>query len=138
MNRSLIATGLVVLTVTTAACGSDTPTTPSTSTPTATTDTFTSVVERRGSTSRSFATSAQGIVTLTLTSLGQEAASVSLALGLSDPATGQCTPTFSVVTSVYAGRAVSVKADTGSYCFIVSDIGELNDRSTFGVDVTHF
>jgi hypothetical protein len=127
---------LLLLALTVVGCGSDTPTTPSD--PTATTETFSSLVQKNGTTTRSFTTTAQGTITVTLTSLGQEAAFVGLGVGLSDAVTGQCTPTFSVVTSVYAGRALSVKADIGHYCILVSDIGELTNQANFTVSVTHF
>jgi hypothetical protein len=126
----------LVLALTAVGCGSETPTTPSD--PKATTESFSSIVQKNGTTTRSFTTTEQGIMTVTLTSLSQEAASVQLGVGLSDVATGQCTPTFSVVTSVYAGRALSVKADIGHYCILVSDIGELTNQANFSVGVTHF
>jgi hypothetical protein len=128
---------LCALAIVAVACDSDTPTTPTTE-PTEVTETFTSIVQRNGTTTRSFSTEAQGLITVTLTSLGQDAAQVGLGLGLSDTVTGQCLPTFSVITSTYLGRAISVKADPGQYCIVVSDVGELTNQSSFAVDVRHF
>ena len=136
--RRYLARAALALTLAAAACDSDTPTSPTEATPTATTETFTGTVQRRGATSRSFRTSAEGVITASLASLGQDGAQVSLALGLSDQTTGQCLPTYSVVTSVFAGRAISVKADAGQYCFMVTDIGEITNVASFEVTVTHF
>jgi hypothetical protein len=127
----LLAIGFAALV---GACGSDTPTSPSATDPV--TETFSSIVQPKGSTSRSFATTASGTITVTLTSLGQDTAAVRLALGLAD-ASGDCAPTFSVVTTQYSGRQLSQTADAGQYCVIVTDIGELTGQTTFTVTVVH-
>lgn len=121
-----------------AGCGSDTPTTPTNPEPLTTTESFSSTVQRNGSTTRSFSTSAQGVITVRLTSLSVDSISMGLGLGLSDAATGRCLPTYTVTTSLYTGRAISVNADAGSYCIIVYDIGELGNLTSFTVSVTHF
>jgi hypothetical protein len=131
----LLALVATALTVGSAACGSDTPTRPSDTT-TPVTETFSSIVPWKGATSRSFTTAATGTVTLSLTSLGQDAA-VGLALGLADGANGQCAPTYWVVTTAYAGRQISANADAGRYCFLVYDVGELTGQVSFTVTVVH-
>ena len=73
-SRRYLARAALALTLATAACDSDTPTNPTEATPTATTETFTGNVQRRGATSRSFRTSAEGVITASLASLGQDGA----------------------------------------------------------------
>jgi hypothetical protein len=128
----LLAIGFAALLV---ACGSDTPTSPSTTDPV--TETFSSIVQPKGSTSRSFTTTASGTITVTLTSLGQDTAAIRLALGLADAASGDCAPTYSVITTQYSGRQLSQTADAGQYCILVTDIGELTGQTTFTVTVVH-
>jgi hypothetical protein len=123
-------------------CGSDTPTEPSTTTTTtatAVTETITSAVQRRGATLRSFTTSTEGNVTVSLTSLGQEGAAVRLGLGLSDEVSGDCSLAYTVVTTAYSGRQLAATADAGRYCVGVYDIGELTAFSTgFTITVVHY
>jgi len=134
-SGSLLACAVAVVI---AACGSDTPTTPTTVDPIPTTESFSSTVQRNGATTRSFSTSAQGVITVRLTSLTVDAISMGLGLGLSDAATGKCLATYTVTTSLYTGRAISVTADAGTYCIIVYDVGELGNQTNFTVSVTHF
>jgi hypothetical protein len=131
-RRTALAIGVAALL---AACGSDTPTSPSTTDPV--TETFSSIVQPKGSTSRSFTVAVSGTITVTLTSLGQDTAAVRLALGLADTPSGDCAPTYSVVTTQYSGRQLSQTADAGRYCIIVTDIGELTGQTTFTVTVVH-
>ena len=138
MTLRHFAAGITAIALAASACGSETPTTPSESAATPTTQTFSSSVQRNGATSRSFTTDEQGAITVTLTSLGVDGLSMGLGLGLSDSATGQCLLTYSVVTSTYAGRAISVKADAGQYCVVVYDVGEVSNVTSFEVTVTHF
>ena len=135
MSRPLLLLIAATLTIGTLGCGSETPTTPSDTT-TPVTETFSSIVPWKGATSRSFTTSATGTITLSLTSLGQDAA-IGLALGLADGANGQCAPTYSVVTTAFAGRQLAANADAGRYCFLVYDIGELTGQVSFTVTVVH-
>jgi len=136
MSRLVLLLIAAAVTAGTTGCGSETPTSPSDTT-TPVTETFSSIVPWKGATSRSFTTSAKGTVTVTLTSLGQDAAAVGLALGLADGANSQCAPTYSVVTTVYAGRQLAATADAGRYCILVSDIGELTNQASFTVTVVH-
>jgi hypothetical protein len=130
--RSLVLLALAAC----AACGSDTPTSPSDDA-TPITETFSSIVQPKGATSRSFTTSASGAITLSLTALGHDTAAVGLALGLADATSGQCSPTYAVVTTQYSARQLSATADAGRYCFVVYDVGELTGQTTFTVTVVH-
>src|SRR5258705_12549460 len=72
----------VVLALGAAACGNDTPTTPTTTTPVTVTDTFAGTLTPSGAASYAFTTAASGNVIATLSSLAPDSALVvGLALG---------------------------------------------------------
>ena len=140
MSRLRVGTLVAVLLIGGIACENTLaePTESEPETATAVTETFSNTVLKGGATSRSFTTTASGMITITLTSLSQEMALVGLALGLSDEVTGTCSRTYSIVTQLYSARALSTTADKGRYCVVVYDVGELTDSATFTVVVTHF
>jgi hypothetical protein len=134
LNSSVVVLACSILL---AGCGSESPTTPST-TPTATTETFSSSVPYRGTISRSLTTSSAGAITATLTMLGQDGASVRIGLGVRNDGANQCLPTYSLVTTPHSGRQLAVEADVGSYCVTVADIGELSGPSSFSLTIVHY
>jgi hypothetical protein len=136
MSRTMQRRLLIALAIFGLACD-DTPTSPTDPEPTLVTETFSSIVQNKGATSRSFTTTDTGPISVSLTSLSKDGAAVGLALGLADGADGQCAPTFFVVTTVYSGRQLSTTADPGRYCFVVYDVGELTGQTNFTVTVVH-
>ncbi len=123
-----------------AGCGSDsaaTTTSPTTTTPTATTDTFVSSIAVRGSAARTFITSSNGAVKVTLSTLGNGSGMVGLGIGV--PATSApCSLAQSIVTGPGSAPQIVTSADAGVYCVQLFDAGRLTEDTAFTLTVEHF
>jgi len=114
-----------------AACGTDTPTTPSTATSPAT-ETWTGIVGPGGTASRSFETTLAGTVTVTLTASD---AALGLGIGVPRSVNAGCRLTVSQVD--VAGLALSIPANAGSYCVQIFDDGAVVKQASFSVQIVH-
>jgi len=131
----LIPRGLVCIAAVAAAsaCGSDTPTSPTTATTTSpVTETWTGIVGPGGTASHSFSTTLSGTVSVTLTSSD---APLGLGVGVPRTVNGGCRLTTSQVDA--PGLTVSVPADAGSYCVQVFDDGAVVKQASFAVQIVH-
>ena len=108
---------------------------PASSTPTNSTETFSSNLTPGGSASRTFTVNSAGTVTATLTSLGASV-DVGFAVGVANVTSNLCTVT-SVVTG-QTGAAISLPADPSTYCVKVFDLGNLASNTTsFVITIVH-
>jgi hypothetical protein len=120
--------------VTCAACGSTT--SPSSTDTAATVDTYSSILQPKGSVSRSIQAKA-GTVTLQLSSMSPNDVAVGVGLGQYD-ASGGCAMTSSVVTIADASTPqITADLQTGTYCVRLYDVGTLVSAVTFTVSITH-
>ena len=113
-------------------CGSDTATSPTTTTTSPVTETWTGIIGPGGTASRSFTTSQSGTVTATLTLTD---ARLGIGIGVPRTANGGCRLTISQV--VEAGGAISVPADTGAYCVQLFDEGAVVKQAGFSVQIVY-
>jgi len=130
------AAALLVLAAT-VGCGNDTTTTTtSPSTTTAATETFTSSVAVHGSTTRSFAMTTAGTVTVDLTTLGTGTVMAGLGVGVMTGA-APCSLAQSIVTGPGELPQLVISADPGTYCIQVYDAGMLTEDTPFSLTVEH-
>jgi hypothetical protein len=114
------------------ACGSDTPTSPTTTTTSPVTETWSGIVGPAGSLTRSLNAAQAGTLTVTLTTSD---AALGLGIGVPRSANAGCRLTVSQVD--VAGQTVSVQADAGSYCVEVFDDGGVVKQAAFTVQIVH-
>ena len=137
MKRAIFPLVFCLALATVPACGSDS-TSPDTGTSTSTiTETFSSLIQEKGSATRSFKVDTAGTVGLQLITLSQSGAVVGLALGTFSGTT--CTITKSVQTAsdgTSNAPQISSSLSAGDYCVRVSDVGNLNTIVTFTVYIT--
>ena len=136
---------LVALALTAAACGSDTPTSPTSATTTPTvapatlSETYNGTLPIGGSRFYSFTVVENGTVNLTLVSLGQAIPpDVAVELTLGRPSGTGCTATTSVnVTIETAAPHLTGTFAPGVYCARVGDTGNLPLTASFVVAIEH-
>lgn len=142
---------LVLLTtiVGAAACGDDTPTSPTTTTtptPASTVaeatvlESFTGTLPVGGFRFYSFEVPTNGTVTVTLNRIGGNAgvpSTVWVGLGVGVPDGTDCPTTTSGNTQSGAGPHISTTLTPGTYCARVYDIGNLAAQTTFDVTIGH-
>jgi hypothetical protein len=105
------------------ACGDDSPTTPTTSTPTTTE--FSSRLQPGGSAARSFDATAAGKVDVTLNEAGGAGTRVGIGIGVPSAGVSSCALTSSVIAAAGASPLFSTSVDPGSYCVAIFDPGTL-------------
>jgi hypothetical protein len=111
------------------------PTTPSTATPT--TDTFNGTLTPSGSLVFTFSVATAGSVAVTLTTISP-ATTGPLGLGVGPSSNGTCTIANSTSGAMAAASPqLSAMENPGSYCVKVSDAGSLTTTSTVTVTVAH-
>jgi len=143
MSRSLMSGRVLAITcllaAVSAACGNDrtTVTAPTSTAPTAGTQTLSSTVQPGGGSFRFFTASAAGAVSVTLVSTNPEG--VQLGVGLGIPAVNNTGCTLSVARRATGGEApLTVPVDAGSYCAGVYDLGTLTEGGIgFEVRIVH-
>ncbi len=117
-------------------CSNTTPTTPSTTNPATTTDTFSDTLNPNGAKTFTFAVAAAGTVTATITVLSPDStAIVGLSLGTWNGSACQI-----VLANDNATQGTSVTGSTtttGTLCARVYDVGKLTDVASFTMTVTH-
>lgn len=114
------------------ACGSDTPTTPTTTSTSPVTETWSGIVGPGGTASRSFDAPQAGTLTVTLMSSD---APLGVGVGVPRNVNAGCRLTISQVDS--PGVTLSIPADAGSYCVQVFDNGDVVKQSAFSVQIVH-
>jgi hypothetical protein len=130
-----------------AACGNDSPTTPSsTSTDTTqtaasptTTEEFNSTVPVGGSKFYSFTTTTYGTIQITLASVGGSfvPSTVMLGVGLGQPSGTDCVTTATVNTAAGTSPQVTGAYAAGVYCAKVTDIGNLFAPASFTATIAY-
>ena len=131
----------LTLALVTAACGDDTPTSPSSSTVTTSTVTFTGSLAVGDSRFYSFTNGAAGDVTALLASVAAVETrlplGVPLELGIGVPAGTGCGVTTTQLVSPGLVSQMSVSLAAGTFCLRVADAGELRTPASFAVRFTH-
>ena len=115
-----------------AGCGSDTPTTPSTSSGPMT-ENWSSVIAPGGASARTFTLNSAGTIVVTLTA----GPTVGLGIGLPRTNGGGCRLGVAVNASPATTPQISSQADAGQYCVQVYDLGTLTDPSGFALKLEH-
>ncbi|MEO8678445.1 MAG: hypothetical protein ABI665_05325 [Vicinamibacterales bacterium] len=114
-----------------------TPTAPSTAFTSPATETFSSLLNVKGTASRSFNTHGTGAVSLTLTSTTPSGVVVGIGVGIPRSTGAGCSLTASVNTAAGSNSQVSVTAETGNYCVQVYDPGTISEPVSFSLSITH-
>jgi hypothetical protein len=128
LNPFALALGL-------SACGSSsTPSTSPTTSSGLTTDTFTGTVVVGGSDFKTFSVAQPGEVDVTLT-----VAAVPMGLAVGLPGGSGCVALSGASTTATAGSAAQVagKVSAGSFCILVSDVGNATGPVAYTVTVVH-
>jgi hypothetical protein len=121
--------------------GSSTPTTPSPA-DAKITEVFNGTLPVNGSRMYSVSIASYGTITATLTSMGGSGVppSVVVNLGVGFPAGASCNAT-AVAVQVTGTADLTTQASTtqqpGTYCVIISDVGNLFAPATFSISITH-
>jgi hypothetical protein len=113
-------------------CGSDTATSPTTTTTSPVTETWTGIIGPGGTASRSFTTSQSGTVTVTLT---LSDAPLGIGIGVPRTANGGCRLTVSRVAE--GGGTIAAPADAGDYCVQLFDDGAVVKQAGFSVQMVY-
>jgi len=122
-----------------AACGGNTPTTPSTTTPTTTVGFFGGTLSAMGSVPNTFVVSTAGAVEvtlLTLTTAAGDVASGPVALAVGTFTGSTCTPTTTVNATPALKAQLATSLATGTFCVNVADVGNVTDDLSFTLRVT--
>lgn len=139
---------LVSVAVVPAACGDDTPTSPTTDTSTTTTtvaeasvtESFSGVLPVASARFYSFEVSANGTVTVSLDNVGGVTgvpSTIWVGLGLGTPEATDCSTTTSLNTQAGGGPHISTTLTPGTYCARIYDIGNLAGSAPFTVTIAH-
>jgi hypothetical protein len=141
MRRPLSRIALMaLLAVTTAACGDDSPTTPTT-TPTVTTitETYTGTLQRNGGLTFTFNNTSAGTLTAQLTSVDPDTATaIGLALGTWSPTQGACQIILANDAAFEGVTVVGTTTASASLCVRIYDPkGELSTPIAFTITVNH-
>jgi hypothetical protein len=135
MNRATFLAA-IVLAVSAAACGDDTPATPTPTTPLTVTDTFAGTLNPNGAASYSFTTAASGNVTATLATLGPDSTLiVGLSLGTWNGTS--CQIVLANDKATQASVIVGAASGAGNLCVRVYDVGNVVSPATYEVQVNH-
>ena len=128
---------VMALALSSAACGGggDTPTSPTTSTPT-TVDTYNGTIAIGGTVTHAFPTSAGGTISILIESLGPVSTqAVGLGVGVWDGTS--CTLALSTNAATQGVTYDAITNALGNYCITLSDPGTFTEPNTYQVRVTH-
>jgi hypothetical protein len=127
---------VVVLALGAAACGNDTPTTPTTTTPATVTDTFAGTLTANGAASFPFTTAASGVITATLSTLTPDTTLVvGLALGTWNGNACQIVLTKDQATQFSYIQGQASQANT--FCVRIFDVGNVTATESYELQVNH-
>jgi hypothetical protein len=101
--------------------------------------TFASTITPGGRASKTFVTSAEGDIAITLDSLGGPAGTeAGLGIGvLGSDASSTCTMTRLVHTTPGSGPQIVEHADAGVYCAVLLDVGQITSAQDFSLTIAH-
>ena len=137
MRSLMLRVLLLPVAILSIACSGEIDNIPTTPDPVTVTETFTGSININGAATHNVFTTATGLVTATLTSLGENPpAKVGFSLGtLSGSTCSQIlTNDNAVVTSVITGTVATLN---GSLCVRVYDVGALTESVSYTITVTH-
>lgn len=125
-----------------AACGDDPPTTPTSTAPASTTETFVGTLPLRGSAFYSYPVqSPGGDVSITLASVTfanpRQGTETQLEIGVGIPSGEGCAVTQSTVTAPSLRPQLTPGQTGGTYCVRIADPGTLTQPANFGVRIVH-
>lgn len=101
------------------------------------TATFTNTITPRGSASRTFVASTQGVTSIALTSLSAADVEVGLGVGVLPLDGSGCRLTQIVRAVAGVSPPFTVRVDAGPYCAVVFDLGNFTKNETFSLTITH-
>jgi len=132
-NRATV----ILLTALAAACGDDTPTTsPTTSTPTAITETFEGTLTVNCATTYPFVVVQAGLASAVLTTLLPDGATVGVSLGTWN---GQsCQVILANDSATQNASVVGEARSAGNFCVRIHDVGKLTTPADYLLTVTHY
>jgi len=136
MSRFTLA-ALVAAALSMSACGSNTPTTPSTPVvPSTVTDTFSGTLSTNGASSFPFSVSAAGAVYLTLTSVADTSIAVGMSLGTWNGTV--CSAILSNDAAIQGAAITGSATNIGNLCARVYDVGKVVSPLDYQITVVHF
>jgi hypothetical protein len=121
-----------------AACGSDTPTTPTEPPPTQVTNTFNGTLQRNDAANHAFSVSASGTVTATISALSDSGATVGLSLGAWNATTGSCSVLIDNSQATQGTQIFGSASGVGNLCVRIYDVGGISGPLGYDLTVTHF
>jgi hypothetical protein len=141
MTRALVVTCVLLVT----SCGSDSVTSPTSSSTTVTvaaptvTDVFSGTLPVSGSRFFSFTTSAYGTINVTLTSVAGEfvPGTVMVGIGIGQPSGTECVTSSSLNTASGSSPQISGPYAAATYCVRIADIGNLFATASFSITVAY-
>ncbi|MFN8062813.1 MAG: hypothetical protein U0Q12_26920 [Vicinamibacterales bacterium] len=136
-RRAGLWAGLLCGCIAVSSCNSNTPTSPTTTTPVSVTDVFSGTVNRNGANSHSFTVASSGTVTATLSSVTPDSALVlGFALGTWN-GTG-CQVVIASDKAAQGTNVVGTASTAGSLCVRIYDVGNVVDPVSYEVQVVHY
>lgn len=137
IRRISVAAVVLASTLSLAGCDDDPPTAPA-PTPTTTTVTFASNLAVGGSSSRSFEVTRAGVVSVTLTNVGNST-TVKAGLGVGIPLSdgSGCVLSRSVETTAGNTAQLELAVDVGKYCVQIYDSGTLTGVVPFSINLVY-
>ena len=136
-RRTSIAALALASTLFLAGCEDDPPTTP-TPDPTTTTVTFASNLAMGGASSRSFDVTRAGVVSVTMTMVGNSTTlRVGLGLGIPLSDGSSCVLSRSVEAVASTTAQLELAVDTGKYCLQIYDPGTLTGVVPFSINLVY-
>jgi hypothetical protein len=136
--RRLPSRTLLALAIATSAwaCGSETPTTPSTTPPVPTTETFSGDLSRNGATTHPFTVTGAGTVTSTLTTVSPDS-TLSIGMSLGTWNGTSCQIILANDRAVQGIVLTGSAGGAGALCVRLYDIGQLTTTVTYSVTIVH-
>lgn len=120
-----------------AACGDDTPTTPTVPTPVALTDTFSGSLNQNGAATHPFLVGSSGAINTTLTTVGPDSAVV-VGMSLGTWNGNACQIVLAKDNAVQGSTVLGAATSAGNFCVRIYDVGNLTGPITYQIDVQHF
>ncbi|MEQ1910062.1 MAG: hypothetical protein ABMA15_14645 [Vicinamibacterales bacterium] len=146
MKRVALGALLLVASLSVAACGDSTTTSPTTTTATPTTELFSGTLSPKGSSFYSFTASTTGAVSVTLASTTTAkvgpAIAAKLTIGLGVPSGFGCAVTSSIdatpgLSAQLSNSSLTADSNGSIYCIRVSDPGQLTSDVLFVIRIVH-
>ena len=131
-----LAPSVLLLALLGAACGGSSSSS-TTSPSTATTETFSSVLQVAGVDYQNFTVTTAGAFTATLTSLDNTAHTVGFGVGIPSATGRGCYITTSITTTGGPDAQISASVDPGNYCVTIYDEGRLTTHVSFSISIAH-